>query len=102
VFQNFNWDTTVRDKGNNIAKFKKLNILYGWNYSGKTSLSRIFRSLEKKRLPEKYANAIFEVNCDEAKVVFSVAIALLHSRQLIGRQFLPFESHVYLYRSVYR
>lgn len=68
VFQNFNWDTTVRDKGNNIGIFKKLNILYGRNYSGKTSLSRIFRSLEKKQLPEKYTNAKFEIKCDSGDI----------------------------------
>ncbi len=68
VFQNFNWDTTVRDKGNNIVEFKKLNILYGQNYSGKTSLSRIFRSLEIKQLPEKYPNVIFEVNCNSGNI----------------------------------
>jgi AAA15 family ATPase/GTPase len=47
VFHDFNWDSTIRDKGNNIGAFKKLNILYGHNYSGKTTLSRIFRTFEK-------------------------------------------------------
>ena len=32
----------VRDDGNNVAEFKKINILYGRNYSGKTTLSRIY------------------------------------------------------------
>ncbi|MEB3733722.1 AAA family ATPase [Halopseudomonas pachastrellae] len=35
----------------NIAEFKKINILYGRNYSGKTTLSRIFRALEPVRSP---------------------------------------------------
>ena len=68
VFQNFNWDTTVRDKGNNIAKFKKFNILYGRNYSGKTLLSRIIQSLEKGRLSKKCIGAIFVINCDEEDI----------------------------------
>jgi len=64
VFDEFNWDTAVRDKGNNIVTFKKFNIIYGRNYSGKTSLSRIFRSLEKGHLPQKYLNVNFEISCD--------------------------------------
>lgn len=68
VFQNFNWDTTVRDKGNNIAKFKKFNILYGRNYSGKTLLSRIIQSLEKRRLSKKCIGAIFVINCDDEDI----------------------------------
>ena len=65
VFQNFNWDTTVRDKGNNIAKFKKFNILYGRNYSGKTILSRIIQSLEKGRLSKKCIGVTCVINCDD-------------------------------------
>ena len=46
VFRDFRWSSSVRDVGNNIAEFKQINILYGRNYSGKTTLSRIFRALE--------------------------------------------------------
>jgi len=61
VFLNFNWDNSVRDKGNNISEFKNLNIIYGRNYSGKTTLSRIFRSFEKGVLHERYPNSKFEL-----------------------------------------
>ena len=60
VFNNFDWDATVRDKGNNVVEFKDINIIYGRNYSGKTTLSRIFRSLEKGELNKKYPDATFE------------------------------------------
>jgi wobble nucleotide-excising tRNase len=60
VFHDFDWNANVRDKGNNIAEFKELNIIYGRNYTGKTTLSRIFRSLEKRELDEKYPDATFE------------------------------------------
>jgi len=65
VFDNFDWDATVRDGGNNIVTFKKFNIIYGRNYSGKTSLSRIFRCLEKRKLFEKYPNVEFKIDCDD-------------------------------------
>ena len=45
VFQDFRWASSVRDEGNNVAEFRKINILYGRNYSGKTTLSRIFELL---------------------------------------------------------
>ena len=60
VFNDFDWNATVRDKGNNIVEFKDINIIYGRNYSGKTTLSRMFRSLEKGELNKKYPNATFE------------------------------------------
>ncbi len=60
VFNNFDWNATVRDKGNNVSEFKEINIIYGRNYSGKTTLSRIFRSLEKGKLNKKYPNATFD------------------------------------------
>ena len=65
VFKDFEWDKVVRDsKGNNISKFTKVNIIYGRNYSGKTTLSRIVRSLETKKLSEKYEDPDFEVEFD--------------------------------------
>ena len=38
IFQDFSWD-------NNTTEFSSRNIIYGWNYSGKTTLSRLFESL---------------------------------------------------------
>ena len=61
VFQNFDWDSTIRDNGNNVVLFKPINIFYGRNYSGKTTLSRIVRALETGQLSDKYENPQFEV-----------------------------------------
>ncbi|MDT0685091.1 AAA family ATPase [Autumnicola psychrophila] len=62
VFQNFSWDANIRDKGNNVVPFKKINIFYGRNYSGKTTLSRIIRALETGSISDKYENPQFEVS----------------------------------------
>ncbi len=67
-FKNFVWSTSIRDSGNNVAKFKKLNIIYGRNYSGKTTLSRILRSLQTGDLPDKYENPAFSVSTDSGTV----------------------------------
>ena len=41
IFQNFQWK-------NEIPGFKKLNLIYGWNRSGKTTASRCFSACEKR------------------------------------------------------
>lgn len=52
VFQNFH---------NTNIEFSKFNILFGWNYSGKTTLSKVFASFDKKTLPENFENINFEL-----------------------------------------
>jgi wobble nucleotide-excising tRNase len=41
IFHNFKWN-------NDIPEFKKFNLIYGWNRSGKTTFSRVFSACEKK------------------------------------------------------
>ncbi len=67
-FDSLNWKKSVRDGGNNIQDFKRLNILYGRNYSGKTTLSRIFRALETGRIPLNYVGSTFTVHGDKGDV----------------------------------
>lgn len=66
-FSGLTWKKSIRD-GNTVQNFKRLNILYGRNYSGKTTLSRIFRALETKRIPLNYAAASFTVYGDKGDV----------------------------------
>lgn len=42
IYHDFNWG--------GLPKFKKYNLIYGWNRSGKTTISRIFSSCEKRSL----------------------------------------------------
>lgn len=65
VFQNFVWDTIIRDDRNNVVLFKPINIIYGRNYSGKTTLSRIIRALETGTISDKYENPQFEVSIND-------------------------------------
>jgi wobble nucleotide-excising tRNase len=53
VLKNFN--------GSALPEFKTFNLIYGWNYSGKTTLSRVFRCLEKGKLHDDYLTATFEM-----------------------------------------
>ena len=54
IFQNYRRDA-------NLQEFTEKNLIYGWNYSGKTTLSRLFSFLEKKVIPEEFSGADFEV-----------------------------------------
>lgn len=73
IFQNFEWDTELayKDKNNKteIYNFTKINIIYGRNYSGKTSLSKILRSLETKNISNKYENPDFEICLEDNSII---------------------------------
>ena len=54
IFKDFNWNGNLQD-------FDTKNIIYGWNYSGKTTLSRIFSSLKEKELHPKCDAGEFKI-----------------------------------------
>jgi hypothetical protein len=60
IFKNFNWATSP-----NFKDFNHKNLFYGWNYSGKTTLSRIFSSLRDKNLHESYENGYFKIKTSD-------------------------------------
>lgn len=49
---------------NSVKEFGDSNIIFGWNYSGKTTLSRIFRSLELKRQPKGFEGGKFKIQLE--------------------------------------
>ncbi|WP_417888039.1 AAA family ATPase [Zunongwangia sp.] len=48
-------------RSGDIQEFDKINIIYGWNYSGKTTISRIFQCFELNKLNSDYENCEFEI-----------------------------------------
>jgi wobble nucleotide-excising tRNase len=44
IFRDFTWPA-------DLANFGRYNLIYGWNWTGKTTLSRLFRDLELRRSP---------------------------------------------------
>lgn len=57
VFASFDWPEGLPD-------FSRRNLIYGWNYSGKTTLSRIFRSIGLGEAHGDFASGRFEVLTD--------------------------------------
>lgn len=54
-YKDFTWAANLDD-------FSEKNIIYGWNYSGKTTLSRIFSSLRDKKLHDNYTKGSFNIS----------------------------------------
>lgn len=69
VFKDFVWDNSLKDKNGKIQEFQTINIIYGRNYSGKTTLSRIVRALETKTISDKYDNPEFEIEFNNAVII---------------------------------
>lgn len=44
IFKDFTWPS-------DLPKFGRYNLIYGWNWTGKTTLSRILRCMEKRTAP---------------------------------------------------
>lgn len=59
VFKGFDWNKEVQGMDGQVHDFGAINIIYGRNYSGKTTLSRILRAMETGRLSDKFENPEF-------------------------------------------
>lgn len=58
IFRNFSWPTDLPD-------FARFNVIYGWNGSGKTSLSNLFRHIQRR---ESLTEGQVEVLVNQARV----------------------------------
>ena len=63
VFQNYRRSGDIRD-------FEEKNIIYGWNYSGKTTLSRLISYLDKNVvIDDEYKDVEFEVELEDGSKI---------------------------------
>ena len=74
IFHNFIWKKTKP------PNFKKFNLIYGWNRSGKTTFSRVFSSCEKNctydkdRFNQYPEEGEFEIETDDGTTVKSADV----------------------------
>ena len=61
VFADFQWPP-------GLPEFKQFNLIYGWNYSGKTTLSRAFRCFEQKLPHLDFAGAQVQLKAEDGTV----------------------------------
>lgn len=86
-FQGLEWKKAVKDSSG-VKPFQRLNILYGRNYSGKTTLSRIFRSLETRKLPLNYVGSTFTLTGDKGAVTHTGLLAHNYDVRVYNRDFV--------------
>lgn len=87
-FTDLTWRKSLKDAGNTVQNFKRLNILYGRNYSGKTTLSRIFRALETGRIPLNYMGSTFTVRGDKGDVTQTGLVGHGYDVRVYNRDFV--------------
>jgi wobble nucleotide-excising tRNase len=63
VFADFQWPP-------GLPEFKQFNLIYGWNYSGKTTLSRAFRCFEQKLPHVDFAGAQVQLKAEDGTVYY--------------------------------
>lgn len=64
VFENYSKPQDMKD-------FAVKNLIYGWNYSGKTTLSRLFAQLENKAVNPDLSGCSFSFDTDKGQVTES-------------------------------
>jgi len=55
--------------GSDLQDFTKYNLIYGWNASGKSTLSKVFRSIELRKLQDGFNTAEFEIKNGDASII---------------------------------
>ncbi len=81
IFCDFRWN-------DNLPEFAKLNLIYGWNYSGKTTLSRIFQTLEHKKLSTEYSGARFQLLTEDGLRVSSTDLSASPAVRVFNRDYV--------------
>jgi wobble nucleotide-excising tRNase len=67
IFRDYLWKNSIGNDTQDV--FKKVNIIYGRNYSGKTTLARIFQCVENGSLHKDYLDAKFTILLDDGKTI---------------------------------
>lgn len=75
IFSDFEWDKHVVDSQGKAMCLQDVNIFFGRNYSGKTTLSRIFRAFELKGGLEKYESGAFKLELSDGNIIDEKSIA---------------------------
>ncbi|GAB1250914.1 AAA family ATPase [Porphyromonas miyakawae] len=75
VFKDFEWDKNVVSSQGKPVVLGDINIFFGRNYSGKTTISRIFRAFELKGGLEKYESGAFKLELSDGNTIDEKSIA---------------------------
>jgi wobble nucleotide-excising tRNase len=71
-----------------MKDFKRYNLIYGWNYSGKTTLSRAFQALERGVLGEGVAGGQFKFSFEGGDAVDQGNLVSMPSVRVFNRDYV--------------
>jgi len=72
----------------NTAPFSKRNLIYGWNYSGKTTLSRLFQILAEPNELLQWPGCQFEIELQNGALVSEARLANTLRIKVFNRDFI--------------
>lgn len=85
LFRDFTWGQ--------LQEFKRYNLIYGWNYSGKTTLSRVFQTLQNGYVSNDFFGCQFEVAFDDGSTVGTHALTPQPKVRVFNRAFIEENFH---------
>ena len=71
LFKDFEWNNSVKRATGEVLCLGDINIFFGRNYSGKSTVAKLLRSFEKHGLPSHYDNADFAVELEDGTNITS-------------------------------
>jgi len=80
LFHDFRWD--------DLPELRRYNLFYGWNYSGKTTFSRILQALERGMVPVEFLGCEFQVSEDNGPPLGTQGILLHPLIRVFNRAFI--------------
>jgi wobble nucleotide-excising tRNase len=81
LYKDFKWPK-------DLEPFRKYNLIYGWNYSGKTTLSRIFRCIELKQKHKDFENGEFELETDREETITDKALETFYQVRVFNTDYI--------------
>lgn len=81
VFEDYEW-------GDDLERFKHYNFIYGANYSGKTTFSRIFRSFEKEEIHPDFEEGEFCLRIDNNKKIYQNDLGEINNVRVFNTGFI--------------
>ncbi len=75
VFSKYVWKNEIKDD----EKFQSFNLIFGKNYSGKTTLSRIFKCIENKQILDNFKDSKFRIYFSDQSELSSTELVSANS-----------------------
>ena len=82
LYKDFSWDSDL------LSDFNRYNLIYGHNYSGKTTLSRVFQSIENRGIHPDFAGATFSFTKGNGDTVSSSFDEPLPQVRVFNKEFV--------------